>query len=304
MSIVVVGSSNTDLVVNVPRIPNEGETVLGHKFNTHQGGKGANQAVAATRLGGDVFFVSCIGKDDHGDQAILSYQAEGVETRYIVREGTTSGVALIAVNKEGKNTIAVSPESNALLSTEHIDAVDKTLERCDIVLVQLEIPLPTIEHLAKKCKNYKCKLILNPAPAVKLSETIYKHIDIITPNEREAEILTGIKITDEKTVMLSAEVLAQKGVGEVIITLGDKGAYLYNKTHHVLIPGFNVNAVDTTAAGDTFNGSIAYALDQNKSIHEAIQFANAASALAVTKHGAQSSTPTYNTVIDFLNSHP
>ena len=303
MSIVVVGSSNTDLVVNVPNVPLEGETVLGNKFSTHKGGKGANQAVAAARLGANVIFISCIGKDDFGNKAVKSYQAERINTNYIVREGESSGIALITVSDKGKNAISVSPESNGLLSEKHIDAVGEVLENCEVVLVQLEIPLQTVEYLIKKCIQYDCKVILNPAPALKLEQDIYRYVDIIIPNETEAEILTGIKVTDEKSAKLAAKSLIDKGIKNVIITLGSNGAYLYNQTHQELIPGFEVNPVDTTAAGDTFNGAIAYAITQKKSILDAVKFAHAASALAVTKHGAQSSTPDYKSVVEFLKSY-
>lgn len=301
MSIVVVGSSNTDLVVNVPKIPLEGETILGSKFRTHKGGKGANQAVAASRLGADTTFIACIGNDDFGNRAIKSYNEEGINTKYIQREGETSGVALITVSDQGRNTISVSPESNGLLSPKHIDQALDVIRKAKVVLTQFEIPIPTIEYLIKRCNECSAKFILNPAPALKLPEYLFKFIDIITPNETEAESLTGIKVTDEKSANLSAAKLIQKGVKEVIITLGDKGAYLHSKTQQKLIPGFKVNAIDTTAAGDTFNGALAYSITQNKPTEEAIIFANAASALAVTKNGAQSSTPKFSDVNKFLN---
>ncbi|MCF6766313.1 ribokinase [Thiotrichales bacterium 19S3-7] len=302
MSIVVIGSSNTDLVVNVPHIPLEGETVLGNHFSIHKGGKGANQAVAAARLGAAVSFIACIGQDDFGTTAINSYQQEGIDTTHIYREGKTSGVALITVTNQGNNAISVAPESNSLLSNMHIDQISNLLNSSEIILTQMEIPIKTIEYLIDKAKNTQAKLIVNPAPAIALNEGLYQYIDIITPNESEAELLTGIKVTDELSAFQASKIFRQMGVKEVIITLGAKGAYLYNDHHQKLVTGFNVNAVDATAAGDTFNGALAYAITQGQTTLEATQFANAASALAVTRPGAQRSTPKLEEVKAFMRS--
>ncbi|MCF6775052.1 ribokinase [Thiotrichales bacterium 19X7-9] len=302
MSIVVIGSSNTDLVVKVPHIPSEGETVLGGKFNIHKGGKGANQAIAAAKLGANTTFVACIGKDEFGNNAINNFKKEGINTDYIYREGEASGVALIAVTDEGKNAISVAPESNSLLSKNHIDKISTLLDSTEIVLTQMEVPIKTIEYLIEKNKHTQAKLIVNPAPAIAIKESHYQFIDIITPNESEAEILTGIKVTDELSAFHASEIFRKMGINEVIITLGAQGAYLYNDDHQKLVPGYQVNAVDTTAAGDTFNGALAYALIQGKSTLEAVKFANAASAIAVTRAGAQRSTPRLEEVLAFLEN--
>lgn len=292
MSIVVVGSANTDMVVNVERIPQQGETILGHGFSTHQGGKGANQAVSAARIGESVSFIACIGNDDFGQRALTSYLKEGINTEHIHQTGESSGVALIVVNENGKNAIAVSPEANALLQPKHLDAAEDTLASADIVLAQLETPLDTIVHLANMVANYpNTCFILNPAPAQALPEGLLHQVDIITPNEYEASVLTGIEITDEQSAREAAITLKQKGIKTVIITLGEQGAYLLDDQHDTLIPSFLVNAVDTTAAGDVFNGALACALMKKRNMLDAVRYACAASALAVQKPGAQRSAP-------------
>ena len=300
MSIVVIGSSNTDLVMNVKQIPTEGETVLGNKFSVYLGGKGSNQAVSACRMGGKVYFISCIGNDYFGNKAIEKHIEEGLNTKYIFRKNINSGIALINVGENGKNSISVSSGSNNFLSKEHIDVADLILKKAKIVLLQLEIPLEIVEYVINKCKTYNCKIILNPAPAMRLDKNIYNNIDIITPNQREAEILSEIKILTMSDIKEAASNIFKKGVKKVIITLGEQGVYFYSKKYKGLISGFKVNSIDTTGAGDTFNGCLAYFLSKTDNTYEAIKFSSAAAALSVMKNGAQESIPKYQEVSDFI----
>ena len=269
MSIVVIGSSNTDMVVNVGHIPQEGETVLGSGFSIHKGGKGANQAVAAARLGGDVTYIANIGNDEFGDNAISSYEKECINTDHIYRDGNTSGVALIMVSDEsGKNCIAVSPESNNLLSPQNVSDKSEIIKNADVVLVQLETPIETVEKIAQIISDTSTTFILNPAPGRALSDELLSRVDVITPNETEAEILTGVKVTDESTASKAAKILCEKGVATTIITRGSQGAYIYSKNHSQLVPAKKVKAVDTTAAGDTFNGALAKCIVSGESIYK------------------------------------
>lgn len=300
MSIVVVGSANTDMVVTVPTIPAQGETVLGNSFNTYLGGKGANQAVAAVRAGGDVTFIASVGQDNFGAEAITRFTQEGINTTAIIRDAKTSGVALIMVNPEGKNCIAVSPEANGKLLPKHIDIQKDTIHESDVVLAQLETPITTITHLGKVANESKATFILNPAPAQPLPDALLACVDIITPNETEAHSLTGVTVNDERSAKQAANLLHDKGVKTVIITLGEQGSYLSCDEHQVMIPAHKVNAVDTTAAGDTYNGSLACAIVAGKPIEEAVRFATAASALSVMRNGALDSAPMLDDIKAFM----
>ncbi len=299
--ILVIGSSNTDMIVNVPRIPKSGETILGGKFLLAAGGKGANQAVAAARSDGNVTFVSKVGKDSFGKQSIEGYRQDGINTDYIlIDEIESTGVALIYVSEDGENCIAVASGANMKITPENIQNISGLIERNDFLLMQLEIPLDTVKAAAKVANHLNKKIILNPAPAQYLDDELLKFISIITPNETEAEILTGIKINSDQDVSDAAEFLMAKGIDTVIITLGAKGIYLATKDSREFIPSFKVDAVDTTAAGDVFNGALVTALAEDKSLTEAAIFGNAASALSVTKPGAQPSIPLRAEINNFL----
>ncbi|MCD6099044.1 MAG: ribokinase [Candidatus Marinimicrobia bacterium] len=302
--IVVVGSSNTDMVIKVKNLPKPGETVIGKEFYIAAGGKGANQAVAAARLGADVTFIAKVGKDMFGDRAIANFQESGINTDFVFRdEKNPSGVALIFVDEKGENSIAVSPGSNANLVKENIKLAIDEIKKAVIMLIQLEIPIETVEYAVNVAKQHNVKVILNPAPARKLSDQLLKRVDIITPNESEAEILTGLKIVDDISAAKAAEALIQKGVGNVVITLGERGAFLYTKSDNMLIPTKRVNAVDTTAAGDAFNGGLAFALGSGMSLKDAIHFANFVGAYSVTRKGAQPSMPNYDEVKRFMSDN-
>lgn len=295
--IVVVGSSNTDMVVKTPRFPEPGETILGGDFFMFPGGKGANQAVAATRLGGKLSFICCVGDDIFGQNAIEGYKKEGINMdAALIVKGEPSGVALITVNAEGENEIVVASGANNLLSIKHLEGTSKLLQRADIILTQLETPISVIAHLASYCRENKKKLIINPAPARELSDEILKELYLITPNETETRILTGIKVEDKTSASKACEALFLKGVKNVLITMGSRGAFFMNSEVHFTAKAQKVDAIDTTAAGDVFNGALAVCLAQNMPWKESIEFANKAAALSVTKMGAQTSAPYLNEI--------
>jgi ribokinase len=287
--IFVIGSSNTDMVVKSEKLPAAGETILGGTFLMNAGGKGANQAVAAAKLGATVTFVSKVGDDIFGKQAIQGFQKEGINTDFVFTDTKNpSGVALILVDAKGENSIA---GANGNLQISEVAKAIEQISTNDTALLQLEIPIPTVEFAIKKCHESGAKVILNPAPAQMLNETVFQYLDIITPNETEAKLLTGIKVIDLETAEQSALKFHEKGIKNVIITLGSKGAYLHNSTTNRLIAAPVVQAVDTTAAGDVFNGALAVALSEGNDLEQAIDFACKAAAISVTRMGAQASAP-------------
>jgi ribokinase len=290
--ILVIGSLNTDMVVRAEKIPVPGETVLGKDFFMNTGGKGANQAVAASRLGGDVCFIGKTGNDIFGERCLQSLKDEGIETGFTQISGDTpSGVAIIAVDKRGENSIVVAPGSNYKLNTADIEKASVLFDTSEFILIQLEIPVQTIEHIVNKGSSMGKRIILNPAPASYLNDELMSKLFIITPNETEAEILTGIKINDLDSAKKAANCLLGKGVKNVIITLGEKGALVMNGELCELIAAPKVEVKDTTAAGDTFNGALAVALTEGKDIAAATNFACRAAAISVTRIGAQISMP-------------
>jgi ribokinase len=297
-SIIVVGSSNTDMVVLADHLPAGGETVLGGEFFMNPGGKGANQAVAASRLGGSVTFIAKIGNDIFGKQAVELFKKEGINTSYILEDPDhPSGIALITVNREGENCIVVASGSNANLRQGDIQKVKEVIQQAGIVLLQLEIPLSTVEYVVQIASAAGAKVILNPAPARTLPDALLGRLSIITPNETETEILTGIKIEDEESAERAAIKLREKGVDTVIITMGSRGAFVFNDDLCEIIPAHVVQAIDSTAAGDVFNGALAVALSENKSIYEAVYYACSAASISVTRRGAQASAPYKNEII-------
>ncbi|HEY2584114.1 MAG TPA: ribokinase [Mucilaginibacter sp.] len=290
--ILVIGSSNTDMVVKAPHLPAPGETILGGTFFMNAGGKGANQAVAAARLGADVVFIAKIGEDIFGKQSVKLFEQEGINTDYIISDPVNpSGVALITVDDNAENCIVVASGANAALMPDHLHRAGQTIVSAPLILMQLEIPIETIEYVANIAAKNKVKVILNPAPACKLSDELLSKVTIITPNKTEAEMLTGIKITDKQSTELAAKLLSDKGIETVIITLGEKGALVYTDNIYQWLPALVVKAIDTTAAGDVFNGALAVAISEGKNILAAAAFACSAAALSVTKMGAQSSAP-------------
>ena len=290
--IYIIGSSNTDMVVQSNKIPAPGETILGGTFFMNPGGKGANQAVAAARLGGTVTFVANVGNDLFGRQSIDHFRKENINSQFIsIDPSLASGVALININRKGENCITVAPGSNGNLKIDQIDKALSSIQATAIVLLQLEIPLSTVVHTLKCCSALSHRVILNPAPARKLNKGALKNLFLITPNESETELLTGIKIKDTGSVERAAQKLCQLGVHNVVITLGSKGAYLLSATSKQFIRTPRVKALDTTAAGDCFNGALAVALSENFSLDKAVEFACEAATLSVTRMGAQASMP-------------
>ena len=291
-NICVIGSLNMDLVVKVDNRPKGGQTVIGGDFKEVPGGKGANQAIAAARLGAEVTLISKIGYDLFGLQALEIYRSEKINTEFIFTDQKSpSGVALISVDSYGENSIIVAPGASRSLSTEDIDKAKSKLEEADIILMQLEVPIETVEYAATIAKSYGKKVILNPAPASVLSNSFLSCVHTILPNRIEAEMLSGIKVIDEESAWRAAKAIGEKGIENVVITLGKDGAYVKEKEEYTMIPAKEVETIDTTGAGDVFCGAFSVYLSENHTLTESVEFANAAAALAVTRMGAQSAIP-------------
>lgn len=300
-NIVVIGSSNTDMVVQAPRIPRPGETVLGGRFTMAAGGKGANQAVAAARAGGNVTFIARVGDDLFGRQAIDGFKRDAINIEFVLRDrNAPSGVALITVSSEGANSIAVAPGANAKLTPADVRAAEKVIRAADVAILQLETPLETVAAAVEITRTAGVPVILNPAPAQPLPDDLLRCVSILTPNESEAQLLTGIEVSSCEGARRAADALIAKGVRTVLVTLGAEGCLVASAGSSDLVPGFRVKAVDTTAAGDVFNGSLAVALAEKKPLPDAVRFANAAAAISVTRLGAQPSAPHRNEIEDFL----
>jgi ribokinase len=291
--IVVIGSSNTDMVIQADRIPAPGETIMGGNFFMNPGGKGANQAVAAARLGGNVVFICKVGNDVFGQQAVEGFKKEGIGTRLILTDASSpSGVALITLSKNGENSIVVAAGSNGNLTESDLKKAVPIIEKAQFILMQLEIPLETVKFVASVAAKKKAKVV------AELPETLLSNVSILTPNAHEAGILTGITVNDTKSAEQAARALRSKGVGTVIITRGEEGALICQDeiTH---VPAVAVKAVDTTAAGDVFNGALVVALAEGKTMEHAVRIACEASAISVTRLGAQASAPYRNEITTF-----
>ncbi len=298
--IVVVGSSNTDMIIKLDRIPKPGETRLGGEFVTAAGGKGANQAVAAARAGGKVALIGRVGNDIFGEQALAGLIDNGINVDHVQYDDSPSGVALIFVAEDGENSIGVASGANARLSPADVRRAKDVIAAADVVVMQLETPLDTVQAAADCADANGALVILNPAPAQPLPDELLNKVSILTPNESEAELLTGITVDSDASCDRAADELLRKGVETVIITLGSRGAYVASATVRQRVPGFDVKLVDTTAAGDTFNGALAVAWAEGMPMIDAVRFANAAGALAVTRMGAQPSAPHRAEIEDLL----
>jgi ribokinase len=295
--IIVIGSSNTDMVIKTRKLPSQGETILGGTFLMNPGGKGANQAVTAARLGGNVTFVTKIGNDMFGTEALKGFNEAKLDTRFIVKDpNNQSGVALINVDEKGDNCIVVAPGSNGTLVPNDIKPDVFKTAKSDIFLMQLEIPVETVKFVAEKACEKGNRVILNPAPACWLSDSLFRCVYLLTPNEIEAGLLTGIEVFDEDSAREAALYLRSKGVQNVVITMGAAGAYLSAGSIEMMIPGIPVKTVDSTAAGDIFNGALAFAISEGSDILSAVTFANKAASISVTRMGAQFSAPYRNEI--------
>ena len=295
--ILVVGSCNTDMVIKAAHLPRPGETILGGTFFMNPGGKGANQAVAIARLGGSVTFICKTGSDIFGHQSQQLFEEEGINTSYVFSDsGNPSGVALITVDEKAENCIVVASGANANLLPSDLAKAEEAIELADLILMQLEVPMETVCFVADIAWQKGKKVILNPAPAHPLPADLLHHLYLITPNETEAEMITGVKITDDISAVEAARVLSGMGVQHVIITLGSKGALICSDGEAEIVPALKVEAVDTTAAGDVFNGALTVALSEGRNLKGSVRFACKASAISVTRVGAQSSAPYRNEV--------
>lgn len=302
--IVVIGSSNVDLLMKMDHLPEKGETVTDAEFFQVYGGKGANQAVAAARAGGNVAFVNCVGEDAYTPQMVQNYKNDGIDTRFVFHEnGIASGHALIMIGGEGMNYLSVAPGANYKLTTAKIDEALPVIDEAAIIVMQYEIQEETIKYVIDLANQKGIPVMWNCAPARAFDLTYIPKINILVLNEVEAGFLAGIQVENETEAEKAAQKLVDSGVEKVIITLGSKGAFVVTQTEKVSVPAFKVEAVDTTAAGDTFCGAFAVALVEGKSLKDALQFASAAAAISVTRMGAQPSAPNRLEIDEFLKNH-
>ncbi|EMK5832438.1 ribokinase [Citrobacter sedlakii] len=299
--LVVLGSINADHILNLETFPAPGETVTGNHYQVAFGGKGANQAVAAGRSGANIAFIACTGDDDIGSSIRQQLASDNINVDPVsVIDGEPTGVALIFVNGEGENVIGIHAGANAALSPARVEAQRERIAEASALLMQLESPIDSVLAAANIAHENHTTVVLNPAPARVLSDELLALVDIITPNETEAEKLTGIRVENDEDAAKAARVLHKKGIDTVLITLGSRGVWASVKGEGQRVPGFKVEAVDTIAAGDTFNGALIAALLEDKALSDAIRFAHAAAAIAVTRKGAQPSVPWREEIEAFL----
>lgn len=301
MKIIVFGSINVDFIARVLHFPIPGETVIGYDFQNLPGGKGANQAVACAKLEAEVMMIGCVGSDIFGDNIITELKNSGVDVSLISRNNRVStGIALITINKTGENNIIIIPGANRKIGENELMILEDALEKADILLLQLEIPTDTVLQAAILGKEKKVTVILDPAPAQKFPEELLRLVDIFTPNEIETASLVGFNIDSWDKASEAAHIFLQKGVKQSIIKLGNRGAFLANQKFEQIYPSVPVEAIDTIGAGDAFNGALAVALNEGKTINEAVQWGNAAGAFAATKKGTQTAMPSRSELMVML----
>ena len=301
--VVVVGSFNMDLVIKTDRRPQKGETLIGEEFGMFIGGKGANQAIAASRLGADVTMIGRLGADLFGDTFFSEFSSENIDTSFVVRDAELgTGVASPVIDADGDNSIIIVPRANMRLDVEDVERASSKIADADVLLLQLEVPIESSKRAAEIAKANGVEIILNPAPACELPDSFLSLIDVLVPNEVETEFLTKVTVADDEGARLAAQVLFEKGISTIVLTLGNRGTLLLTGQRSQLVPAYNVKVVDTTAAGDAFCGALATALASGEQIENAVAFANATGALAVTVLGAAPSMPTAEQVHNFVVS--
>ena len=302
--VVVVGSFNMDLVVKAGRRPRKGETLMGEEFGMFIGGKGSNQAIAAARLGADVTMIGRLGTDLFGDTLMAAHAEEGIHTDYVSRDTEVgTGIASILIDPDGDNSIVIVPQANMRLSVEDIERASESIAAADVLLLQLEVPIAASQRAAEIAKSNGATVVLNPAPAQELPDDFLAQVDILTPNAVETESLSGVKVSTSADAERAAKVLLNKGLSAVILTLGERGALLLTSDLTQQVPAYAVEVVDTTAAGDAFCGGLATGLARGETFVDAVAFANAVGALAVTVLGAAPSMPTAAQVEAFRGGH-
>ncbi|RLG77772.1 MAG: ribokinase [Thermoprotei archaeon] len=299
--VVVVGSIHMDFYVKVPRIPRPGETVLGSGFIMSPGGKGANQAVGAARLGAETYMVGRVGKDWLGNALIDNFRANGVNSEYVMQDPSIhTGVAFILLEESGENAIAVAPGADSRVAKEDVDRALDIIKSSQILLLQLEIPVDTVVYAAKRAWEVGVRVVLNPAPAMRLPDEIFRYVSVLTPNRIELAMLTNTRIEEYSELVSAAKILLKKGVRYVVVTLGAQGALIVGHDYTELVPAYRVKVVDTTGAGDAFNAALAVFLAEGRDIREAVKLANAAAALKIMKLGAQSGLPRRDELESFI----
>ncbi len=299
--ILVIGSTNVDFLIKTDKLPALGETVTGGIFMQNFGGKGANQAVGAARAGGDVTFVTCLGKDLYAEELVRSFRNDGMDTQYVFTDQEmATGSALIMLDKNGNNYLSVAPGANFRLTPVHIDKALNVLMAAEIIILQMEIPFETTAYIFELAEKYNKKVLFNLAPARPFDADVLKHTHAFVVNEVEASMVTGLQVETDTEVRSAANILLAMGPEIVVITLGARGSFIASAGYQQFVPAFKVKAVDTTAAGDVYCGSLAVALVEGKSPVEAVRFAGAASAISVTRLGAQPSAPNRKEIEAFL----
>ena len=301
MKILVIGSSTTEMIFQAPVIPGKGETVMGTSFSMSPGGRGVNQAIAAARAGGEVVFLCRTGNDLFGEQVIDVLQQNNISTKNVIRDQKlASGISSVIVDSTGNSGIAITQGANVNLSDKDLLHAQLDISPGDILLLQLDIPVETIRFAADLARSSRARVILNPAPALPVSDELLKSISILTPNASQAEILTGITITDERSAELAGRILLERGLNRVIITLRSKGAMVIDNGGAEHVPGFEMSSVDTSVVSDVFNGSLVVALSEGKNFYEAVLFANAAASLSASRPGAISSIPARDEILELV----
>ena len=300
--ILVIGSTNVDFLIKSEKLPCLGETVTDGLFMQNYGGKGANQAVGAARSGGNVAFITCLGDDLYAEELIVNFRKDGIDSRYVYKEyGVATGSALIMLDRKGNNYLSVAPGANYRLNREHIDAAIELFREAELILIQMEIPLDTTSYIFELAKKYRKRIVFNLAPARPFDLLMLENVYAFVVNEVETSMVTGLRVGSEDEIKVAALALLNWGPEMVIITLGAKGSFVATKEFSQFVPSFKVNATDTTSAGDIYCGSLAVALAEGKSLVEAVLFAGAASAISVTRLGAQPSAPTREEIDALLN---